>query len=305
MHLNWHSYTRNTQHSYKLSKRDGVARLSTDQGRVGRGLEYLLVSGKRYLFFQVEVKKQSSCEVRVTNNTFQSVAFKWSKWKRKLLDDQIKLKEEQEAFKVELKAMREAAQWRRLQGISMEGDDELLAEIEVKVAPTRDEWMTTLPPERKPGGMPMHSRTFSKGPKEGRGVISAWTNTPVDRSQKAKMNYLEAYKEAIALASNEEEKKRSGAYAVLVDEYNKAKRSRTLVEKHQEEQRVKRSKKKSKKEKEEWSGKHPLKPLDRETDLVAGRKKNINLVKSYLNFMFQCLKLKCCSYFLHRIVFGL
>lgn len=34
-------------------------------------------------------------------------------------------------------------------GISMEGDDELLAEIEVKVAPTRDEWMTTLPPERK------------------------------------------------------------------------------------------------------------------------------------------------------------
>ena len=34
-------------------------------------------------------------------------------------------------------------------GISMEGDDELLAETEVKVAPARDEWMTTLPPERK------------------------------------------------------------------------------------------------------------------------------------------------------------
>ena len=31
----------------------------------------------------------------------------------------------------------------------MEGDDELLAETEVKVAPSRDEWMTTLPPERK------------------------------------------------------------------------------------------------------------------------------------------------------------
>ncbi|WCJ31112.1 DNAJ heat shock N-terminal domain-containing protein [Euphorbia peplus] len=178
--------------------------------------------------------------------------------KRKLLDDQIKLKEEQEAFKVELKAMREAAQWRRLQGISMEGDDELLAEIEVKVAPTRDEWMTTLPPERKPGGMPMHSTTFSKGTKEGRGDIRAWTDTPVDRSQKAKMNYLEAYKEATALASNEEEKKRSSADADLVDKYNKAKRSKTLVEKHQEEQRVKRSKKKSKKEKEEWSGKHPF-----------------------------------------------
>ena len=31
----------------------------------------------------------------------------------------------------------------------MEGDDELLAETEIKVAPSRDEWMTTLPPERK------------------------------------------------------------------------------------------------------------------------------------------------------------
>ena len=36
-----------------------------------------------------------------------------------------------------------------LAGISMEGDDELLADMDVKVAPKRDEWMTTLPPERK------------------------------------------------------------------------------------------------------------------------------------------------------------
>ncbi|KAA8538625.1 hypothetical protein F0562_028181 [Nyssa sinensis] len=41
--------------------------------------------------------------------------------KRKSVDEKIKLKEEQEAFKAELKALREAAQWRRLQGISMEG----------------------------------------------------------------------------------------------------------------------------------------------------------------------------------------
>ena len=31
----------------------------------------------------------------------------------------------------------------------MEGDDELLADMDVKEAPKRDEWMTTLPPERK------------------------------------------------------------------------------------------------------------------------------------------------------------
>ncbi|KAM5553592.1 hypothetical protein ABKV19_025694 [Rosa sericea] len=69
--------------------------------------------------------------------------------KRKVLDEKIKLKEEHEKFKVELRAMREAAQWRKLQGISMEGDDELLADMDVKVAPKRDEWMTTLPPERR------------------------------------------------------------------------------------------------------------------------------------------------------------
>lgn len=36
-----------------------------------------------------------------------------------------------------------------LAGISMEGDDLLLAEMDVKAPPKRDEWMTTLPPERK------------------------------------------------------------------------------------------------------------------------------------------------------------
>lgn len=193
--------------------------------------------------------------------------------KRKAMDDKIKLKQEQEEFKAELKTMREAALWRRSQGISMDGDEELLAQTEVKVEPKRDEWMTTLPPERKPGGMTMQSTKFSRGPKEGRGDTSAWTDTPSDRAQKAKMNYLEAYNEATALASNEEDKKRDSADAELVDKYNKAKRSKTLVQKHQEEAASK-SKKKSKQrpEKEEWVGQHPWKPWDREKDLTAGRK---------------------------------
>ncbi|KAL2322071.1 hypothetical protein Fmac_026450 [Flemingia macrophylla] len=83
---------------------------------------------------------------------------------RKAMDDKIKLKQEQEEFKAKLKSMRDAALWRRSQGefpnvedwslllgegISMEGDEELLAQTEVKVEPKRDEWMTTLPLERK------------------------------------------------------------------------------------------------------------------------------------------------------------
>ncbi|KAL2497307.1 DNAJ heat shock N-terminal domain-containing protein [Abeliophyllum distichum] len=191
--------------------------------------------------------------------------------KRKVLDEKIKVKEEQEEFKAELKSMREAAQWRRVQGISMEGDDILLAEMDVKVAPKREEWMTTLPPERKPG-MTMQSTRFSKSSKEGRGDTSAWTDTPPERAQKAKMNYLEAYNEATALASKEHEKKIANVDAELVDQYNKAKRSKSLVEKHQESVRS-GSKKKSKQEslKEDWEGKHPWKPWDREKDLTAGR----------------------------------
>ena len=34
-------------------------------------------------------------------------------------------------------------------GISMEGDEELLAQTKVKVEPKRNEWMTKLPLERK------------------------------------------------------------------------------------------------------------------------------------------------------------
>ncbi|MBA0843722.1 hypothetical protein Goarm_000884 [Gossypium armourianum] len=139
--------------------------------------------------------------------------------------------------------------------------------------------MTTLPPERKPG-VTMQSTKFSKSTKEGRGDTSVWTDTPLERAQKAKMHYLEAYNEAAALASNEEEKtKRSSSDADLVDKYNKEKRSKSLVQKHQEEaskRPKKKSKQQSEKEKDEWEGKHPWKPWDREKDLTAGRQ-SVNL----------------------------
>ena len=88
---------------------------------------------------------------------------------------------------------------------------------------------------------------------------------------------MEAYNEASALASNEEENKRTTSDADLVDKYNKEKRAKSLVQKHKEEA-AKRSKKKSKQqaEKEEWEEKHPWKPWDREKDLVAGRQ-SVNL----------------------------
>ncbi|KAJ8760864.1 hypothetical protein K2173_021902 [Erythroxylum novogranatense] len=159
-----------------------------------------------------------------------------------------------------------------LAGISIEGDDEILAQMEVNLPPKRDEWMTTLPPERKARsynpGMAMRSTTFHKSSEEGRGDTSAWTDTPSDRAQNVfscdvgtlcvsnffvyiallvtllQKDYLETYNEATTLASNDEENKRSNADAELVEKYNKAKRSKSLVQKHQDE------------------GKHPWKPWD-------------------------------------------
>ncbi|KAF8411863.1 hypothetical protein HHK36_004422 [Tetracentron sinense] len=197
--------------------------------------------------------------------------------KRKVLDEKIRLKEEQEELKAELKACREAAQWRRLQGISMPGDDELLEDM--KLPPKRDDWMTTLPPEKKPGMTPMQSTSFSRNSREGRGDTSSWTDTPSDRAQKAKMNYLEAYNEAAALASNDEDRKQTNADADLVDKYNLSRRSKSLVQKHQEKaasSHPKKKKLKQQSEKEEWVGQHPWKPWDREKDLTAGRQ-NVNL----------------------------
>ncbi|CAL9068776.1 uncharacterized protein LOC135628019 isoform X1 [Musa acuminata AAA Group] len=189
--------------------------------------------------------------------------------KRKNIDEKIKLKEEEEKMKVELQALREAAQWRKLQGISIDGDDELLAMP--KEAPKRDEWMTTLPPERKPG-MSMQSTSFSRTTKEGRGDTSIWTDSPLDKAQQAKQNYLEAYNKAKALGDVEDERKRMSRDAELVDKYNASKRSVSLVQKHREESSRPRKKVKQP-EKEEWEGMHPWKPWDREKDLTAGRKK--------------------------------
>ncbi|XP_008807128.1 uncharacterized protein LOC103719586 [Phoenix dactylifera] len=189
--------------------------------------------------------------------------------KRKALDEKIKLKEEQEEFKIELQALCEAAQWRRSQGISIEGDEELLAIP--KEAPKREEWMTTLPPERKPG-MTMQSTSFSRTSKEGRGDTSIWTDSPLDKADKAKQNYLEAYNRTKALADADDQKRGAISDAELVDKFNSSKRKKSLVQKHTEE--ISNPRKKSKQpEKEEWEGKHPWKPWDREKDLVAGRQK--------------------------------
>lgn len=61
--------------------------------------------------------------------------------------------------------------------------------------------------------------------------------------------------------------------ADLLEMHNKAKRSKSLVQKHREESSKKKGKQKQETEREDWEGKHPWKPWDREKDLVAGRQR--------------------------------
>lgn len=199
--------------------------------------------------------------------------------KRKEIDDKLRLKEEEEALKVELRSLREAAQWRKLQGISMEGDDLLLAETEKPKV--RDEWMTKLPPERKPGMATQSTTSFSRTEKEGRGDTSMWTNNPLEKTAQAKQNYLEALNKTTTLAAADDgQTNPSNSHGDLVDKYNQSKRSKSLVQKHQEEccsssrQRKKKDKESNKnREGGEWVGQHPWRPWDREKDLTAGRQK--------------------------------
>ncbi|KAI5010492.1 hypothetical protein ZWY2020_012629 [Hordeum vulgare] len=198
------------------------------------------------------------------NNAFKDLQ---DPQKRGAIDEKIQKKEEMEQFEVELKAMREAAEWRRLQGISLEAMKNFW-QFETARGTTYDEWMTTLPPERK-AGVPMHSTTaFSMNGKEGRGDTSAWTDSPLDRAQKAQQNYLEAYNKAKAIADGHEEKGKSSD-ASLVDKYNSSKRPISLVQKHRESKKEKK-KQKQQRGKEEWEENHPWKPCDREKDLTAG-----------------------------------
>ncbi|CAD6262843.1 unnamed protein product [Miscanthus lutarioriparius] len=157
-----------------------------------------------------------------------------------------------------------------LAGVSLAGDDELLAGPKESQEPKRDEWMTTLPPERK-AGVPMHStKSFSMNGKEGRGDTSVWTDTPLDRAQKAQQSYLEAYNKTKAIAIGDDVKSKNPD-ASIVDKYNTSKRSVSLVQKHRESKKEKKKQKQH--EKEEWEGNHPWKPWDREKDLTAGRQK--------------------------------
>ncbi|KAL3698923.1 hypothetical protein R1sor_016945 [Riccia sorocarpa] len=221
----------------------------------------------------------------VLNNAFKDLQ---DPSKRSIINQKLDDKQAREEYEADLKARREAAQWRKLRGEEAEPGDAELLTGEMK-EPKRDEWMTVLPPERQAGKPTQQSTYFSRSEKSGRGDTSVWTDTPLEKAQKAKMQYLEAYKQATITDREPDEgafeREKTAKAAAMIDDFNKNKRALSLVEKHQQEN-IQELKKRTKKgegeqapllsrEKEmkdkEWQQNHPWKPWDREKDLVAGR----------------------------------
>eukprot|EP00271_Cylindrocystis_brebissonii_P013499 TRINITY_DN33360_c0_g1_i1.p1 TRINITY_DN33360_c0_g1~~TRINITY_DN33360_c0_g1_i1.p1 ORF type:complete len:774 (-),score=191.64 TRINITY_DN33360_c0_g1_i1:148-2469(-) len=222
--------------------------------------------------------------------------------KRSVIDAKIAEKKEKAEYEVELKAIREAAQWRRLRGEEIPGDKELLDGPAKPVE--RGTWMTELPPERQ-ARQATTNTFFSRKEVSSRGDTSDWTDSPAERAQKAKQLYLEAYQQAMlgggtsgsltASAAQEKEsmeKQKDAKTAALMDMYNAKKRASSLVEAHlagkETERKTKKKEKKVREqkgkgleggmekgkgegEKEAWEENHPWKPWDRDTDLGGGR----------------------------------
>ncbi|CAI5490438.1 unnamed protein product, partial [Closterium sp. Naga37s-1] len=115
--------------------------------------------------------------------------------KRSVVDAEIAAREERKEMEAELKALREAAEWRKLRGEALPGDDELLGTVR-REGVERETWMTELPPERQAGPPAQTNTFFSRSDKVGRGDTSAWTDNPEQRAARAKQQYLEAYSSA-------------------------------------------------------------------------------------------------------------
>ncbi|KAK7913175.1 hypothetical protein WMY93_013386 [Mugilogobius chulae] len=129
------------------------------------------------------------------------------------------------------------------------------------VVPTRESWMTELPPELQHIGL--GARTFKKRSGPEKSDRSIWTDTPADRERKARER-LEG--------KNKEEKDKDVApelpikdieMAEKVSKYNDSKRAESLMSLH--------SKKMKEKAKEKADQPVERRPFDRDADLQVNR----------------------------------
>ncbi|OQR69930.1 hypothetical protein BIW11_11962, partial [Tropilaelaps mercedesae] len=101
--------------------------------------------------------------------------------------------------------------------------------------PTRESWMTELPRDRT--GVRIsgtEARTFLKRGGEAPALDDTWTNTPGQGSRSGTKNNDRAQEECLARA----QRKRDAEIDAELAEYNSAKRSKALIDMHQESKKV-------------------------------------------------------------------
>ncbi|KAM5181237.1 GPALPP motifs-containing protein 1 [Mantella aurantiaca] len=126
--------------------------------------------------------------------------------------------------------------------------------------PTRESWMTELPPELTNFGL--GPRTFKRRANEKSGDRSEWTDTPADREKKAQ----EKQEGKVSSKKGEEQpqvSERDRRLADQVSTYNDTKRSESLLDLHR-----KKLKRKAEDDKDKAKER---KPFDREQDLQVNR----------------------------------
>ncbi|XP_071543832.1 GPALPP motifs-containing protein 1-like isoform X2 [Panulirus ornatus] len=121
----------------------------------------------------------------------------------------------------------------------------------------RESWMTELP-EGKPNFCGLAPRQFLRKTPQAKGDRSVWTDTPADKERKAKMDKEEQHEPTPVSAAN---KRREDELSEQIDEYNKAKRAKPLIDLHR----------KKLKEKEDPSGPKERRPFSRELDMNVNK----------------------------------
>ncbi|XP_054627859.1 GPALPP motifs-containing protein 1 [Dunckerocampus dactyliophorus] len=136
-----------------------------------------------------------------------------------------------------------------------------LTRVDTPEVPTRETWMTELPPELQHIGL--GARTFKKRSGPEKSDRSIWTDTPADRERKAREHHEKKKKGEAEKDSAPQISQKDLEMAEKVSKYNNTKRSESLLSLH-----TKNLKEKAKQAEDKPAERRAF---DRETDLQVNR----------------------------------
>lgn len=138
---------------------------------------------------------------------------------------------------------------------------EKLTGNDAPAVPTRESWMTELPPELQHIGL--GARTFKKRSGPEKSDRSIWTDTPADRERKARERLEGKNKGENDKDSASQLSRKDIEMAEKVSKYNESKRAESLISLH--------TKKMKEKAKEKADQPVERRPFDRDADLQVNR----------------------------------